>query len=178
MKKLVAVGIVLVLLGVWLSLQAPVDTGQSLPKLPTFQVDDVVTLQIKRGDTVVLDAVRQGQVWKQADADNSVTLQAAAVEQLLHDLQSMKPKRVVSRKAERFTRFAVDDHQVVLKDKNEKVLLDVFVGKPATDLTSTYIRLADSPVVLSVDKVLTWQVKRTHDAWLEKTKPAKEETSE
>jgi len=41
----------------------------------------------------------------------------------------------------------------------------VFVGKPATDLRSTYIRVASEDKVLTVDKTLTWQVKRTPESW-------------
>ncbi len=177
MKKLLAIAVLVALGMLWLSLQAPKDTSQSLPDLPAFALSDVASLRIKQGEQVVLDAVYEGDVWRTRE-DKPVALQTLAIEQLLHDLQSMKPKRVVSRKTERFPTFEVNTYRVVLKDSSGKVLLDVFVGKPATDLTSTYIRLADSPVVLTVDKVLTWQVRRTHDAWLKPADTPKDKASE
>ncbi|MDX8382673.1 MAG: DUF4340 domain-containing protein, partial [Ghiorsea sp.] len=105
--------------------------------------------------------------WLKAD-DASVEIQTVAVGQLLRDLQRMKVRRVASHQAEHHARFAVDDGgvQVLLKDSAGKMLLDVMVGKPATDLVTTYVRMTAENTVITVNKTLTWQVKRTPEAWL------------
>ncbi len=166
MKELIAVSITLGLVVLLISQQSPRDTLQPLPELPRFTIQDVAGFSIFSQGKEVLKARKEGERWLLVAHDAPAYLQTKAVEQLLHDLQTMQAKRVVTRKTELFQRFAVDEHEVVLQDKQGHVLLDVFVGKPATDLVSTYIRLADDKRVLTVDKVLTWQVKRTLDAWL------------
>jgi hypothetical protein len=171
MKELIAVIITLGLVALIVTQQSPKDTLQTLPELPHFTVQDVAAFSISSKGKTTLSAKREGKKWLLADSDKPRYLQANVVEQLLHDLQAMQVKRVVSRNPETFAKFSVLDIQVTLKDKEGNVLLDVFVGKPATDLTRTYIRLPDKKMVVTVDKVLTWQVKRTQDAWLE-PKPA------
>ncbi len=174
MRELIAVLITLGLVALIIMQQSPKDTLQSLPELPHFTVQDVATFSISSKGKVILKGKRKGDKWLLVGSDTPTYLQTKAVERLLHDLQSMQAKRVVVRKTELFQRFAVDENEVVLQDKQGHILLDVFVGKPATDLVSTYIRLADDKRVLTVDKVLTWQVKRTLDAWLD----TKEESPE
>lgn len=167
MKKIIAVVIVAVLLLIVLGQYAPQDTMQQLPNLPNFQLEQVADFNIQVNGQSRVQGKRDGDYWLLA-TDPTVHLQTTVVGQLLHDLQSMSVKRVASNNKEQQTRFAVNEAQVILKNGQGKVLLDVFVGKPATDLRSTYIRLAQQDSVLTVDKVLTWQVKRTADAWLEK----------
>ncbi len=166
MTKTIAVVSILILMVVLIGLKEPKDTQQALPDIPSFEVADVVALRIINKGQPTFSASKQGEGWLLRDSESPRPVNKDAVEQLLHDLQNMKPKRVVSRKTERFQTFSVADTEVILKDKQGKVLLDVFIGKPATDLTSTYLRFADSKLVMTVNKVLTWQVKRTQDAWL------------
>ena len=166
MKELIAVIITLGLMALIVTQQSPKDTSQHLPSLPSFALESVASFTIQMKGKPSLEAKREGDKWLLVGSDTPTYLQDNAVSQLLHNLQSMRVKRVVSRKKEQFSRFSVQNEQVVLKDSAGKVLLDVFVGKPATDLTHTYIRLAGADMVITVDKVLTWQVKRTHDAWL------------
>ncbi len=175
MKELIAVIITLGLVALVVTQNAPKDTAQHLPILPTFVLEDVVSFSIQLKDKIKLKAKRDGDRWLLAGSDTPTDLQANLVSQLLHDLQTMQVKRVASRNPDKFSRFSVSDAQVILQDTEGKVLLNVFIGKPATDLTSTYIRLAGENMVLTVDKVLTWQVKRTQDAWLE-SKAAIEDT--
>jgi len=166
MKELIAVIITFFLVAMIVTQNSPQDTSQILPELPTFALEDVASFSLRLKDKPNLEAKREGDKWLLVDSDTPTYLNALAVEQLLHDLQSMKVKRVASKKTDQFLRFSVADNEVVLQDNQGKVLLDVFIGKPATDLTSTYIRLADEKLVMTVDKVLTWQIKRTPSAWL------------
>ncbi len=168
MKELIAVIITLGLVALIVTQQAPKDTSQTLPELPKFILQDVASFRIYIKDKPRLEVKREGEQWLLVGSDTPTYAQKNAVSQLLYDLQTMQVKRVASRKTDQFSRFSVLDEHVVLKDKEGKVLLDVFVGKPATDLTNTYIRLAGDDMVMTVDKVLTWQVKRTQDGWLEK----------
>ena len=169
MKELIAVIITFFLVAMIVTQNSPQDTSQILPELPTFALEDVASFSLRLKGKPNLEAKREGDKWLLVDSDTPTYLNALAVEQLLHDLQSMKVKRVASKKTDQFLRFSVADNEVVLQDNQGKVLLDVFIGKPATDLTSTYIRLADEKLVMTVDKVLTWQIKRTPSAWLSPT---------
>jgi len=178
MKELIAVIITLGLVALIVTQQSPKDTLQTLPELPRFAVQDVASFSISSKGEVKLSAKRDASKWLLVGSDTPTYLQTNVVDQLLQDLQAMQVKRVVSRTPEKFSRFSVLDTQVVLQDKKGNVLLDVFVGKPATDLTRTYIRLADENMVMTVDKVLTWQVKRTQDAWLEQKVATKDTSAE
>ena len=178
MKELIAVIITLGLMVLIVTQNAPKDTAQHLPILPSFSSEDVASFSIYIKDKPSLEAKQEGDKWLLLGRDTPTYLQTNVVSQLLHDLQAMQIKRVASRKTEQFLRFSVQDVQVMLKDKNGSVLLDVFVGKPATDLTSTYIRLANENMVTTVDKVLTWQVKRTQNAWLEQEAATKDVSTE
>ena len=169
MIKQVGIGLViLVMLALFaIGQRAPKNTAQDLPELPRFQLEDVASLTIRIKQQPEIKAKKEGNRWLLIGSESPSEMNALAVDQLLYDLQTMQAKRVVVRKTELFQRFAVDENEVVLQDKQGHVLLDVFVGKPATDLVSTYIRLADDKRVLTVNKTLTWQVKRTLDAWLD-----------
>lgn len=163
------IAVVVLTLSAWLWLQQqPKDTTQNLPDLPGFDLQAVQRVSITQDGHITLDAKRDGLIWK--DATSATLLNALALDQLLHDLQQMSPKRVVSRNAETYAHFEVAEQHphIVLKGVDHQLLLDVIVGKPATDLVSTYIRFADQTTVLTVNKILTWQVKRTSESWLHK----------
>ncbi|MDX8382198.1 MAG: DUF4340 domain-containing protein [Ghiorsea sp.] len=173
MKNIVVGLIIIVVLAVLaIGQRTPKDTAQNLPSIPTFMLADVAYFEINMKNLPRIHAKQENSKWVLVNDD--LTLNDLAVDQLLHDLQTMKVKRVVTKKTELFQRFGVDENEVVLKDKAGKIIFAVFVGSPATDLVSTYIRLSDENRVLTVDKVLTWQVKRTQDGWLEKKDDALE----
>ncbi|MDX8388159.1 MAG: DUF4340 domain-containing protein [Ghiorsea sp.] len=172
------VALILVLLGLLIGLvvqQSPNETAQDLPTLPVIQWDDVEAFDIQWHQKVKISAKKEGNIWLLVDAEAPTKLNGNHVEQLLMSLQDMKPKRVASFKAEHHVRFSVaeTDNLLTLRNANGDTLLAIYVGKPATDLVSTYIRLAGEDTVVTVDKTLTWQVNRTQDAWL-----LKEESSE
>jgi hypothetical protein len=52
-----------------------------------------------------------------------------------------------------------------MKREGGDTLLDLFIGKQGSDLISTYLRLADRPEVLAVDRTLLWQVRRPYQDW-------------
>ena len=178
MKELIAVVITLGLVALIVTQNSPNETSQTLPPLPSFVLEDVASFSVQLKDKTKLKVKREGDKWLLAGSDTPTYLQTNVVSQLLYDLQTMQVKRVASRNPDKFSRFSVSDAQVILKDTEGKVLLNVFIGKPATDLTSTYIRLADENMVVTVDKVLTWQVKRTQDAWLEPKAATKDTPTE
>ncbi|PCI01483.1 MAG: hypothetical protein COB79_04010 [Zetaproteobacteria bacterium] len=178
MKELIAVIITLGLIALIVTQQSPKNTYQAIPPLSGFVLQDVAELAIHIQDKPSLAAKKEGLQWRLMGSDKTTYLNVLAVDQLLHDLQTMQVKRIASRNKDTFARFAVAENQVVLKDNQGQVLLDVFIGKPATDLTNTYIRLADAELVMTVDKVLTWQVKRTQDAWLEQEAATKDVSTE
>jgi len=178
MKELIAVVITLGLVALIVTQNSPNETSQTLPPLPSFVLEDVASFSVQLKGKTKLKAKREGDKWLLVGSDTPTYLQTNVVSQLLYDLQGMQVKRVASRNPDKFSRFAVSDAQVILQDTEGKVLLNVFIGKPATDLTSTYIRLADENMVVTVDKVLTWQVKRTQDAWLEPKAATKDTPTE
>ncbi len=174
MKYVFAVVFVVILTVVVIAQYAPQNTAQQLPSLPTFKLEAVKSFTIKVDGKLSLQGKRDGEKWLLLSDSNTV-LQKPVVEQLLYDLQHMQVKRVASKNPNQQSRFAVAESEVLLKDGQGEILLDVFVGKPATDLMSTYIRLANHDDVLTVDKILTWQVKRTPDAWVQKEETAEKQ---
>lgn len=175
MKKIAVVLMVLLLAAaLWLQQHQPKDTSQTLPPLPSFTLADVQRVAINLNHAPTLKAKREGEAWLVSDAEHRQLVNGIALGQLLADLQMMQPKRLVSSKADAYAakfEVAPRDARVTLLDAEQNVLLDIYVGKPATDLRSTYLRLAGDNRVLTVDKTLTWQVKRTPESWLTSPEP-------
>lgn len=168
MKKVVFVLIILGLLAGVVIQQQPETTSQMLPTLPKFKVSDVAEFEIKMNATKAIKGTRDGDSWLLSESEQPTPIKAAEVGRLLSDLSNMQPKRVASHKPEHHARFSVTDADasVELHNVAGETLLHLIVGKPATDLVSTYVRLAGDDMVITVDKTLTWQVKRTEEAWL------------
>lgn len=169
LKKGIVVVIVLTLAGLLIWQQSPASTSQSLPTLPSLTLAEIEQFEIKRQGKVLVQAKRENLDWLMMGLESATHLQTNLVEQLLTDIVNMQVKRVASTKAEHQNRFSVaeNDTQLVLSAKDGSKLLSVMVGKPATDLRSTYVRLTGEHTVITVDKVLTWQVNRAAKAWLE-----------
>ena len=163
---------IVVLLLAAIAQREPGSTLQQLPALSGFERQKVAVVEIAAPGREPLQLKRSGKGWQvagmDAEADNE------AVEQLLLNLEDMHPKRIATRKSEHHQRFAVTDEDVRVKliDAKGEILLHLLIGNPATDLTSTYIRIVGEEMVLTVDKILTWQVKRTSEAWFTKEQNA------
>jgi hypothetical protein len=170
MKKVSFMILLLVLLAGLVWQQSPTETAQSLPTLPTIQASEVASFEIQRHQETLLYAELVAKDWLLVNDEVQAKLKGNNVEQLLFDVQNMRAKRVASHKAEHHARFSVaeDDTKLILRNHNGERMLSILIGKPATDLMSTYIRLQGEDIVITVDKILTWQVNRTQDAWLSK----------
>jgi Domain of unknown function (DUF4340) len=110
--------------------------------------------------------IQDGELWKDADAQ--------AVNDMLRTLAGMRPDRIVTRSPAHYADLRVTDDadRITVKGKVGATLLDLLVGKPGPDLISTYVRLVGKPDVLSVDRSIDWQVRRSFDDWLKKQPPA------
>lgn len=174
MKKIVMPLIILILVVLVLAQQNPSSTSQDLPQLKSFAFEDVLQFSIKQNGKFTVQAKLVDKRWLLADTASDTAseavIQTNVVEQLLLDLRDMQIKRVVSHTAENFADFSVTEHDstVLLSNAKGEPLLHLIVGKPAMGLLSTYVRFAGENRVLTVDKILTWQVKRTADGWLSK----------
>lgn len=106
--------------------------------------------------------VQDGKDWKDADGQ--------AVDDMLGTLASMRPDRMVTKNPDHYADLRVTDgtDRITVKGEAGATMLDLLVGKPGPDLVSTYVRLAGHPEVLSVDRSLGWQVRRSLDDWLKK----------
>jgi len=168
MKKLIFGLVLLALLAAVVMQQQPKSTSQTLPELPKFTVGNVTAFEIKMNQENAIKATRDGETWLLTEPEQPTPVKAVVVGQLLSDLSNMQPKRVASHNPEHHARFSVadTDASVQLYNADGEVILHLMVGKPATDLVSTYVRLAGDDMVVTVDKTLTWQVKRTKEAWL------------
>lgn len=167
MKRIVlALGLLALAAWVLWRLNQPAHAPQSMPSLPAWDVAAVNTIEIRpRGQEAIVLHKRQGGWIVHADKEDTPA-EATAVTKLLEDLHNMQPVRLVTSKRKHYRDLGVDaeaDRVRLLRDGS--ILLAVHIGKPASDLVSTYVRLVDQAAVLAVDKSLTWQIKRNPKAW-------------
>jgi len=171
-----AVLIALIAVGGWTLWQQslPDSESQTLPVWTAFEPAQVRDITLAGGGASPTHLKRQGEQWMLLpESDVAVVEQAVAaddeaVDHLLADLAYMQPVRIVTRHAEHFSRLGVDaanGMHVVLRDLSNAILLDILVGTPATDLISTYVRRQGDDEAVAVNRSLTWQIKRTHQAW-------------
>ena len=152
---------------IWLA-SRPDAAPQKMPELAGFAVGTVHTIEIIQGDGLAVTLKRHDSDWQlQAGSGNESRADDEAVTHLLTDLASMKPVRVVTRNPNQYEKLKVGSGatKVTLKDQLGGVLFAVLIGKQGSDLLSTYIRIADKPEVLAVNRSLLWQVSRPLDGW-------------
>jgi len=168
----------------------PSAASQRLPEWASFSQANVSDVMIRHGKTSSIHLHRQGEHWvllaEDIDSDKQPVLADAsenaaskrpaadedAVGHLLGDLSSMQIVRVVSHHAEYFSQLQLDEENgvnVQLRNPAGEILLDLWIGKPATDLVSTYARLQGAHEAVAVNRSLTWQVRRLPESW--KAKP-------
>lgn len=173
MNRFISLALVLSLTGVviWLA-SRPDAAPQQMPQLAGFAVEKVHTIEIKgHGPALTFSRNELGKgesSWQLlAGPEKKVAADSEAVIHLLNDLAAMTPIRVVTRNPEQYERLKVgtETTEVTLKERQGAVLFAVLIGKQGSDLLSTYIRLADKPEVLAVDRSLVWQVHRPLDGW-------------
>ena len=160
---------------VWLA-SRPDSAPHSMPEMVRFSPDEVYTLDLKSGGEVAVSLLRSDGGWKltgEGLEGETQDADADAVQQLLDDLASMKIVRVVTRNPGHYEKLRVTTGsvRVLLKREGGDTLLDLFIGKQGSDLISTYLRLADRPEVLAVDRTLLWQVRRPYQDWKASVSP-------
>ncbi len=172
MRPLLRIGLplaALLALGLWVLGQqaAPKSALQALPEWPQIDVQRVAAIEILQGDNRQLAIRKKNTAWFVGTDGEETRADDGAVRHLLEDLAHMHPVRVVSHQPAHFSRLGVADDasRVRLLDGQQTLLLDLLIGKPATDLVSTYVRLAGTSRAVTVNRSLTWQVRRIPDAW-------------
>jgi len=172
MKKTAIIILFLFMIGVliWL-ISKPDSAPQKMPEMIRFNPADVFSLILAHEGAETIFLRRSGDQWKllkECSEDKKMAFaQAAAVQHLLDDLANMDVVRVVTRNPEYYEKLHVGSGstQVLLKDKGDSVITNLFVGKQGRDLISTYLRVDGMPEVLAVNKVLLWQVRRSYQGW-------------
>ncbi len=149
----------------------PDSAPQALPAWDAFDQAKVSGIEIRNTGAGPVRLQLQNQTWMWLSAEGekaAVIANDEAVQHLLADLGSMRVGRVVSHQAAHFARLGVDEAtgtHVIVSDAKGAVLLDIFVGKPASDLISTYVRRQGEDIAVTVNRSLTWQVKREAKSW-------------
>lgn len=173
--------LILLLAGTAFWLASTPDSGsQKMPELVQFKTADVYSMMLKQEALGEISLLRSGEKWLLSAGgagDKQEVADVDAIRHLLDDLATMKIVRVVSRNPEKRKRLEMGlerlgstktgsgSTQVTLKTKDGNTVLDLFIGKQGSDLISTYIRMADRPEVLAVNRVLVWQVRRSYQGW-------------
>lgn len=172
MKKLLLVIVILLLAGwaVWQSGRS--DEGlQSMPGWTPPSLSKATDIAIEGSGIAVhlhRDGASAGKGWMVDVAGQPAAANADAVNQLIGDLQSMRPVRVVAHSAAHDADLHLDAGHAIdlrVKDASSTMLLDLRVGGQGTDLVSTYVRRAGHPEVLAVNRALLWQLKRAPSGW-------------
>ncbi|MDX8403859.1 MAG: DUF4340 domain-containing protein [Mariprofundaceae bacterium] len=176
MRKLATVVLLLLLLSVvfWLA-SRPDSAPQTMPEMVRFNPTDVFSITLEQGAVGVISLLRSDEKWQlvgDMSGEGKSAADAKAVQHLLDDLASMEIIRVVTRNPKHYKGLNIDSAetsygsvQVTLKEDGGKTLLDLLIGKQGSDLISTYLRVADRPEVLAVNRVLLWQVRRSYQGW-------------
>jgi len=175
MKMLAALIVVAVLASwaLWMQMR-PQSAPQNLPAWSSFESAEVRDISISGAGFPLTHLQQQGKHWLLLDGEangaekHGVAANDEAVNHLLASLADMRLVRVVTHHAEHFPRLGLDEAtgiHVVLRDKHGSILLDILVGKPAVDLISTYVRRQGVNEAVTVNRSLSWQLKRTHDTW-------------
>jgi len=168
MKRLAIAAVLLALAaGVAWRAGQPVGAPTAMPPLPQWKRDAVERVEIRRRDQGSIRLRKTAKGWRVRMDGKEAPADATAVARLLDDLHAMRPVRLVTRKAGHYRELGVDEaaDRIRLVRADGTVVLDLFVGKPGSDLVTTYVRPATQRAVLAVDKSLTWQVKRSPKAW-------------
>lgn len=167
--KRVVFACLLVLLAAWAiwRLGQPSGALQAMPPLPAWEREEVYAIELMPHGREAMQLVQRQGTWFIREGESEVAADAAAVAKLLDDLEGMRPVRLVTRKAQHYRDLGVGEGsaRVILKRQDGAILLDMRIGKPASDLVSTYIRLADAAAVLAVNRSLSWQVHRNRKDW-------------
>ncbi len=138
---------------------------EGMPSLAAMDTTRVAAIVIKpgAGKPVRLEKHKGGWILagrKPTPADRDY------IGQLLDDLATMRIIRVVTHTHAHDAELGLDRGvHVRLLDAGNTPLLDIMVGKQASDLISTYVRKKGKPEVLAVDRALVWQISRPTDAW-------------
>ncbi|MDX8407064.1 MAG: DUF4340 domain-containing protein [Mariprofundaceae bacterium] len=175
MKGLLKALPVLALIGalaVWALWQQskPDSAQQALPSWTSFDQAKAGDILIQNRNAPAIHLQRQQSAWMLLPVGDEAPLaaDAGAVAHLLADLANMRIVRVVSHQPAHFSRLNVDEKSgahVIVKDAGGDALLDIFVGKPGSDLISTYVRRSGEDAAVTVNRSLTWQVKRVRSGW-------------
>jgi hypothetical protein len=170
--------LVLLAVGAWglMRWAQPPEALQAMPAWPSVvpgQAADIV-LYASGPQPGRVHLARRGGTWQAQDGKDWKDADGQAVSDMLGTLAGMRPDRLVTTNPGHYADLHVTDgaDRITVKGKDGATMLDLLVGKPGPDLVSTYVRLVGRPAVMSVDRSLGWQVRRSLGDWLKKQPPA------
>jgi len=119
---------------------------------PGFNPDQIYSVEIITKDRNV-KLSKDNDLWVVATADN-YPADPSVIEEMLETAKDLKMKRIVSKSAEKYSQFRLDEEGVEVKmfGVGEDALAHFIVGKPGPDYVfSTYLRKVDRGEVLLVE---------------------------
>ncbi|MDX8377730.1 MAG: hypothetical protein R8L53_06880 [Mariprofundales bacterium] len=172
MKKISVIILLLIGVAAWgfWQQEQPVQGAQTMPSWPQVSQEVVTQVEIMR-DNKIIRLYKKATEWTVSDGRNASSHQ---VDKLVADLCNMRPVRVVSRLADHHAMLQLGDDapHIVLRNAQGDVLLELLIGKAATDLVGNYVRLLNHDESLAVNRALLWQVSRNEDGWLATPTPS------
>jgi len=156
--------ILLILIG-WSAWQfsKPEHAPQAL--LKTLDIKKVHAIALTPAHSSHIHLEKQQNQWM-LSGKPAVPANGESVRHLLADLAAMHIIRIVTHTHAHDNELGMSKAtKLILSDKSGIRLLDLTVGKQASDLMSTYVRIGQAPEVFAVDKALIWQVRRDSHAW-------------
>ncbi|PKK83870.1 MAG: hypothetical protein CVT49_06355 [candidate division Zixibacteria bacterium HGW-Zixibacteria-1] len=174
MKRLIIPAIVLIAIGLAWLIQSRLENkrirGKTIDNFLEINSEDISRIDVSAPDDTLVFRLDGGHwfvtiysLYRRADT--------MAVRNMIRTAVDLKVGNVISQNAERRKDFMVDDTggNLVQFYRDDRLLSEIIIGKPANDYSHTYIRKPGDDEVYLADGLITFVYRRQKTQWLDKT---------
>lgn len=130
-----------------------------------FDTTRIDRIEVQRDTHAVIELRRQGDEWLVSHREVTSRAERAIIRNVLRSLSSLTPDRIVTRNADKWANYHVDDSlSIAVKTFSGNALLkDIFIGKQSGG--KTYIRLGNQDEVYTVETYLRSTFDKDFSGW-------------